>query len=86
MEMLVHVHVLVNAQWHCSCAYRRSHQYRRSHICLLEFNVWGGITAVVLSRCRSRYLTLCGSLDLHGILAIVWNPAYSVVPLCVLAT
>ena len=25
MEMLVHVHVLVNAQYHCSCVYRRSH-------------------------------------------------------------
>ena len=60
--MLVHVHVLVNAQQHCYCVYRRSHQYRRSHICLLECNVCGGITAVVLSRCRSLYLTLCGSL------------------------
>ena len=29
--------------------------------CLLECNVFGGITAVVLSRCRSIYLTLCGS-------------------------
>ena len=29
--------------------------------CLLECNVFGGITAVGLSRCRSIYLTLCGS-------------------------
>ena len=29
---------------------------------LLECNVCEGITAVVLSRCRSLYLTLCGSL------------------------
>ena len=51
---------------------------------LLECNVCGGITAVVLSRCRSLYLIL---RDLHGILAIVWAPAYSVVfYLCVLAT
>ena len=29
---------------------------------LLECNVCGGITVVVLSRCRILYLTLCGSL------------------------
>ena len=84
IEMLVHVHVLANAQWHCSCVYRRSHYYRRSHMCVLECNVCGGITAVVLSRCRSLYLTLLWiSLDLHGILAIVWTPAYSVISICV---
>ena len=82
--MLVHVTVRVNAQQHCSCVYRRSHQYRRSHVRLLGCNVCGGITAVgmyacggitavgmyvcggitaeVLSRCRSLYVTLCGSL------------------------
>ena len=60
--MLVHVHALINAQQHCSCVCHRSYQYRRSHMCLLECNVCGGITAVVLSRCRSLYLTLCGSL------------------------
>ena len=49
-------------------------------MCLLECNVCGGITAVVLSRCRSLYLIL---RDLHGILAIVWAPAYSVVSICV---
>ena len=54
--MLVHVHVLVNAQQHCSCV------YRRSHMCQLECNACGGITAVVLSRCSSLYLTLRGSL------------------------
>ena len=31
-------------------------------MCLLECTVCGGITAVVLSRSRSLYLTLCGSL------------------------
>ena len=93
--MLMHVHVLVNAQQHCSCVYRRSHQYRRSHICPLECNVCGAITAVMLSRCRSLYFTLCGSLwtsmasqpssglpltlSDHDILAIVWTPTYSVV-------
>ena len=40
----------------------RSHYYRRSHMYLLECNVCRGITAVVLSRCRSLYLTPCGSL------------------------
>ena len=73
--MLVHVHLLVNGQQHCSCV------YRRSNMCLLECNVCGGITAVVLSRCRSLYLWI--SLDLHGILAIGWTPAYSVLSICV---
>ena len=50
-------------------------------MCLLECNVCGGITAVVLSRCRSLYLWI--SLDLHGILAIGWTPAYSVLSICV---
>ena len=43
-------------------------------MCLLKCNLCGGITAVVLSRCRSLYSTLCGSL---------WTPAYSVVSICV---
>ena len=34
--------------------------------------------------CRSLYLTLLWvSVDLHGVLAIVWTPAYSVVSFCV---
>lgn len=41
--MLVHVHVLVNAQQHYLC------MSRRSHMCLLQCNLCGGITDVVLS-------------------------------------
>ena len=81
--MLVHVHVLVNAQQRCSCMYRRSHQHRKSHMCLLECNVRGGITAVVLSRCRSLYVTLCGSLWTSIASQPVWTSAYSVVSICV---
>ena len=79
MELLVHVHVLVNAR--CVCVsttalvcivdltrvvdlicFCRNVTYAEE-LPLLECNVCGGITAVVLPRCGSLYLTLCGSLS-----------------------
>ena len=85
--MLVHVHVLVNAQYHYSCVYRKSHSCRISHMCLLECNVYGEITAVVLSRCKTSTPLF---VDLSG---PSWRPShrlYSLILrgfyLCVLAT
>ena len=84
MERLVHVHVLVNAQQHCSCEYRRAHQYRKSHMCPLEFKLMRrNYCRSVISLQEPLPNSLWISLDLYGILAIVWTPAYAVVSICV---
>ena len=71
--MLVHVHVLVNAQQHCSCVYRRFHQYRmRRNYC-----------RSVISLQEPLPHSLWISLGLHDILTVVYTPAYSVVSIAV---